>query len=477
MLLTRPVVVLGSLIALGVSSHGAADPSAEALAGMKRATEFFTREVACHGGYLWRYSEDLKQREGEGKATETQVWVQPPGTPAVGLAFVRAYQATGDKQFLDAAVAAAHALAFGQMRSGGWQYLIDFSEAGSKRYAYRHLPEPKSRGVRTHSVLDDDTTQAALRHLMAVEALVKDEKVHEALVYGLDALLKAQLSRGGWPQVFGQPEPEQQFGPYVKIELDGSRTTHQRPTRYWHYATFNDGAINDCIAVCLEAHERMKEAKYLDAARRAGGFIILSQLKPPQAGWAQQYTHDLKPEWARKFEPPAACSAVAVRNIRSLIEVWLATGDAQYLEPIPAALDWLERSRLPGDKPRWARFYELDTNRPLYFVKDTYELTYRDDNLPTHYSFQGDYGVESAARLFRAAKERGREALLAERARKPTASELQARARAMEPQVRRVLAALDAKGRWLTNGWIECKVFIANLDTLASYLAATRAAP
>lgn len=464
-------------LVLSAAAAQAGDLAADALAAMKKATAYFTTDVACHGGYLWRYSEDLKQREGEGKATESQVWVQPPGTPAVGLAFVRAYQATGDRQFLDAARAAAHALVFGQMRSGGWQYLIDFSEAGSRRFAYRHLPEPKSKSLRIHSVLDDNTTQAALRLLMAVDELVKDEKVHEALVYGLDALLGAQLPKGGWPQVFGQPEPEQQSAPYVKIELDGTRTTHQRPTRYWHYSTFNDGVINDCVAVCLEAHERMKEAKYLDAARRAGDFMILSQLKPPQAGWAQQYTHELTPEWARKFEPPAACSAVAARNIRSLIEIWLATGEAKYLEPIPAALDWLERSRLPGDKPRWARFYELGTNRPLYFVKDTYELTYRDDNLPTHYSFQGDYGVESAARAFRTAKEKGREALLAERARRPAASELEARAKALEPQVRRVIAALDARGRWLTDGWIECRVFIANLDTLSAYLAAMRTAP
>ncbi len=163
-----------------------------------------------------------------------------------------------------------------------------------------------------------------------------------------------------------------------------------------------------------------------------------------------------------------------MRNIRSLIEVWLATGDAKYLEPIPAALDWLDRSKLPGDKPRWARFYELGTNRPLYFVKDTYELTYRDDNLPTHYSFISDYGVESAARWFRAAKEKGREAILAERARKPAADEFRARAKGMEGQVRSVLAALDAKGRWLDVGWIECRTFIRNLDVLSAYLDALR---
>ena len=35
---------------------------------------------------LWQYSDDLTQREGEGRATDTTVWVQPPGTPSVGMA-------------------------------------------------------------------------------------------------------------------------------------------------------------------------------------------------------------------------------------------------------------------------------------------------------------------------------------------------------------------------------------------------------
>jgi len=474
-MLKRFIGVCG-LVAFAWSASLGGDLSDQALAAMKKATSYFTREVACHGGYLWKYSADLKQREGEGKATPTQVWVQPPGTPAVGLACVRAFEATGERQFLDAALAAANALVFGQLWSGGWQYSIDFDDASLRRHAYRHLPQPKSKGVRGYSTLDDNTTQAALRHLMAVDQLVKDAKIHEAVVYGLDALLKAQLPRGGWPQVFGQPPPEQRHGPYVRIELDGSRTTLQRPTRYWHYYTFNDNTTNDCIAVLLDAHERYKEPKHLAAARQGGDFIVVSQLQPPQTGWAQQYTLELKPEWARKFEPPAVCSAVTARNIRTLVELHLATGDEKFLAPIPAALDWLERSKLPGDAPRWARFYELGTNRPLYFVKDTYELTYRDDNLPTHYSFIGEYGVGKAARWYREVKAKGRDAVLAERRRTPTPADRRARAKALEPEVRRIVDALDERGRWLSKGWIECGVFIRNLDTLSSYLAAARAA-
>ena len=36
---------------------------------------------------------------------------------------------------------------------------------------------------------------------------------------------------------------------------------------------------------------------------------------------------------------------------------------------------------------QFARFYELKTNKPLYFTKD-YKLTYDDGDVPTHYSFK-----------------------------------------------------------------------------------------
>ena len=71
----------------------------EATQALRRATDFFRTQVAAEGGYLWRYSEDLSKREGEGKASETTVWVQPPGTATVGHAYLDAYHATKDEQF------------------------------------------------------------------------------------------------------------------------------------------------------------------------------------------------------------------------------------------------------------------------------------------------------------------------------------------------------------------------------------------
>src|SRR5690606_8748628 len=103
---------------------------------------------------------DLALREGESRANETTVWVQPPGTPAVGDALLAAWRATGQRQYLDAARDAAMCLVRGQLASGGWDYRIEFAPRERARYAYRVDGGDSSK--RNTSTLDDNTTQAAL---------------------------------------------------------------------------------------------------------------------------------------------------------------------------------------------------------------------------------------------------------------------------------------------------------------------------
>ena len=60
----------------------------QAIAGMNRAAEFYRAKASAHGGYVYYCSLDFTQRWGEGKATPDQIFIQPPGTPAVGMAFL-----------------------------------------------------------------------------------------------------------------------------------------------------------------------------------------------------------------------------------------------------------------------------------------------------------------------------------------------------------------------------------------------------
>src|SRR5439155_10494436 len=133
------------------------------------------------------------------------IWVQPPGTPTVGLAYLAAYRATGDKFYLDAAREAGEALIYGQLKSGGWQNCIDFDPHGRVNL-YRN---GKGRG-QNNSTLDDNISQSAIRFMARLDEALefKDAAVHESAMIALDALLKAQFANGAFPQIWTGPVRE-----------------------------------------------------------------------------------------------------------------------------------------------------------------------------------------------------------------------------------------------------------------------------
>jgi PelA/Pel-15E family pectate lyase len=470
----RPYLVL-SFVALSATPAAGEEPVTRerVTAALRKATDYFRRHVATEGGYLWRYSEDLARREGEGKATATVVWVQPPGTPSVGMAYLTAYEATGDHTYLDAAREVAQCLVRGQLRSGGWDYSIEFDPQRRRKTAYR--VEPGSEKGRNVTTLDDDTTQAALRLLLRVDRALdfKDVAVHDAARYGFDALLRAQYPNGAWPQRFdAYPDPTKFPVKQAGYPSSWPRTFPGRDYR-GHY-TLNDNTLADVIDVMLEAGRVYGKAEYRAAAEKAGGFLLLAQMPEPQPAWAQQYDADMHLAWARKFEPPAVTGGESQGVMRTLLRLARATGDRKYLEPLPRAIAYFRRSRLPDG--RLARFYELKTNRPLYFTKG-YELVYRDDDLPTHYAFKVSDGVETIAKEYERLRdltpERFKEAAVPRKPGKPS-----------DRQVHAILAALDEHGRWVEEGRLrshgpedptrrilDCRTFARNVEVLSRYLA------
>jgi len=432
----------------------AQDLAARAAEGLAKAVSYLRSEVAVGGGYLGSYTDDLSDQWGEGHATRDQNWIQPPGCPSVGFAFLRAWEATGEQVYLDAAREVAGALIYGQLECGGWDYIVDHSPAGAKAWYYRHNRNSRDESLkkgRNRGVLDDDTTQHATRLLMAVDKALefRDAEVHEAALAALDFLLNAQGETGGWPQVFP--------------------LTGRAYNDFW---TFNDNTIADCVDVMMIASRTYSDERYRQSVLRCGEFILSAQLPEPQAAWAQQYDQDMKPAWARRFEPPAVTAGESGGAMTALINIALFTGDDKYLEPIPAALDWYRRSELQGeDKGKWARFYELGTNKPLYMTSGTYFLTYDGSDTPDHYSFKGGYYPAGVEKRHSAIMDRGLAQYIAESAAKPLSAEQKlARAKELEPKAQAVLEAQDARGRWVTKGKIQMDVFERNIQTLAEYL-------
>ncbi len=425
----------------------------EALKALERGARFFRTEVSVQGTYLWQYSDDLAKREGEGKATATQGWVQPPGTPSVGLAFLSAWQATSNNYYLDAARETAHALARGQLLSGGWTYSIDFSDEGRRKLAYR---DGGRKTARNFTTFDDDTTQCAVRFLMRTDAALgfRDPKIRDMIDYALSSMLKAQYPNGAWPQGFDQfPDPNK-FPVQRASYPDTWPRTWPGASNYWLRYTLNDNALARTIETLFEAERIYRErdaddrfnklgAQCRAAAMKAGDFILRTQMPEPQPAWAQQYDFETRPTWARKFEPPSVTGGESQGVIRTLMMLYTETGDAKYLEPIPRALNYLRRSRLPNGQ--LARFYELRSNKPLYFTK-TYELTYDDGDMPTHYAFKVRDDTDAIAREF----ERVKNLSVLDLKKNPTIPPRVTDA--LRKEVSAIIAAQDARGRWIEEG-------------------------
>ncbi len=433
-----------------------------------KATEYLT-SISTEGGYLWRYSEDLSERYGESKATASQIWVQPPGTPSVGMAFLRVYQASGNPRHLAAADAAALALVRGQLESGGWEYRIDFAPEARPKRAYRSDRNTERRGDgrrRNVTTFDDDNTQSALRFLLALRKQKAGriaEPIREALAYGLAKMIEAQYPNGAWPQRFeGRPHDASEH-PVLPARFPASWDRVWPKPSYGAYYTLNDNTQSDCIQTMLMAWEMMDEDRFLAAARRGAEFLVLAQLPEPQPAWAQQYNFRVEPAWARAFEPPAVCSNESAGAVRLLLKVHAVTGEDRFLEPIPRFLAWLKRSNIGPD--RWARYYELGTNRPIYGDRDgriRYNLSEISEERRTGYSWQGSYGIP---RLIEECKVvlAGHPAAATSKPRPPSSA-----------AVRRLLKSQKANGVWLNGDWIEMRTMIANMETLAKYLESRR---
>ena len=470
----KVLALIGSLTI--AATLNAAEPlsRADAATALRRAATYFHTRVAAHGGYVYFHSTDLTQRWGEGTATADQVFVQPPGTPAVGEAFLKAHEATGEQLYLDAARAAGGALVFGQLKSGGWTQRIDFDPQGTHVALYRH---GRGKG-RNHTSLDDDQTQAAVKFLARLDRALgfKDAAIHDAARFALDALLAAQFPNGAFPQGFTGPVAAH---PIVKASYPESWPRTWPNEKYWDYYTLNDGLAGTVAEALLVAHEIYRDPRYRAALTRLGDFLVLAQMPEPQPAWAQQYDYGMRPMWARKFEPPAIAVLESEDAIATLLKIHRVTGDAKYLAPIPRALAYLKTCVLPDG--RMARYRELQTNRPLYMNRrgTDYFLTHDDTDLPAHYGWKQPTRIDALERSFSAAQSG-----------KPEKSKMSADAAQLATTARDAIHSLDAEGRWVSTyagerlvgqpkfsvgfRYLDSGVFIARAEALAAYLSGTR---
>ena len=443
---------------------------------------------------------DLTQDNTRTELREKGIGIQPASKTALiglskqamGEALLEAYLVSKEDYLLKAARDAGYALAQTQLVSGGWDYRLEFAPNERNKWAYRVDQKPAGRPLsaaeeraarkaKNVTTLDDDTTQAALRFLMKIDVVLRkqDKPIHETVEYALATLLKAQYPNGAWPQRYSEFPNTADF-PVKKATYPESWPREHPREDYRSFYTFNDNTLADLIDTMFLAEELYDEPRYGAAARNAGDFILLAQMPEPQPAWAQQYNAKMHPAWARRFEPTAVTGGESQGVIRVLLTLHRHTHDDKYLFPIGKALDYLEKSKLPNGQ--LARFYELKTNRPLYFTKD-YVLTYDDSDMPTHYGFK----VSSKLDRLRADYETALKA-------PPDGGPIWTTRRSppmpnasLNRDARALVEALDSRGAWLETGELKAtgnddrerkiittRTFATNLRTLSRFVGSMK---
>jgi len=240
-------------------------------------------------------------------------------------------------------------------------------------------------GFRSKSTIDNDSTTKQLVALAKVHAVSGKSSHKGSFLRGLDYLLAAQHASGGWQQFWPQPQ-----GYKARI-------------------TFNDDAIANVLEILRDVANREPEMAFVDAARvekarnayeKGLKLILASQIRidGKKTGWAAQYDEvTLKPAMGRAFELPSVSGDESVNVLRFLMSV--PSPQPEVVDAIQSGVAWFEAAKVSGmrlvqvnDKtlefgfdrrvladasapPVWARFYDLETGRPLFTSRDGVKKT------------------------------------------------------------------------------------------------------
>ena len=260
-----------------------------------------------------------------------------------------------------------------QRESGGWPKNIDMAVVLSDK---QRSDIAKEKGTRD-STIDNDATYTQMIFLARVYTL-KQLPVHrESFLRGLDYLLKAQYRNGGWPQ-------------YYPIRKG-----------YYQHITFNDDAMIGVMRLLRDVAQHKPDYAFVDEARSARADKAVAQgiecilktqiiVRGKRTVWCAQHDEaTLAPAPARAYEHISLSGQESVGIVEFLMGI--ERPDARVIEAIESAVAWFKNAQLNGIRwvettgppldhvvvtdqnapPLWARFYEIDTNRPIFSGRDS----------------------------------------------------------------------------------------------------------
>lgn len=274
-----------------------------------------------------------------------------------------------------------------QSKLGGWPKNIDVA---AKRY------EGDEDDLKP--TFDNRATTDELRFLARIFEETKEREYRRAFERGFDYIIDAQYNNGGWPQYYPPSE------------------------HYHRYITFNDDSMARLMEFLRETLEDKNEYyDFLDSRRKtaagkafqAGIECILEcqiRVDGKLTAWCAQHDeNNFKPRPARAFELESLSGSESVGIVRLLMEI--EDPEPAVVQAVDAAVEWFKDVQLEGIQveiedgnkvvvrkssapPLWARFYEIDTNRPFFCGRDgvkKYDISEIDHERRNGYSWYGSW--------------------------------------------------------------------------------------
>lgn len=258
--------------------------------------------------------------------------------------------------------------------------------------------------AKLQGTFDNGATTDELRALARAYGVTHDARYEKAFLKGFDHILTAQYANGGWPQYF--------------------------PLRkgYYTHITFNDNCMVRLMIFLTDAANE-KEFSFLDQARRelalkavdrGVGCIVKCQVvvKGVPTAWCAQHDEiTLAPAKARSYELASLSGSESAGVLKYLMTLEKPTPEV--IRAVKAGVAWFESAQIRGIRvekvngdrqvikddsasPVWARFYEIETNRPFFCDRDgirKYSLAEIGSERRNGYSWYGMWG-ESLANAY-----------------------------------------------------------------------------
>jgi pectinesterase len=264
-----------------------------------------------------------------------------------------------------------------QRNIGGWPKNIQLQKSLSDTQKKELLAlKASTEGCTT----DNNATTQEMLFLSKIYKQQPDERYKKAFLSGLDYLLEAQYSNGGWPQ----------FYPLKK--------------GYYTHITYNDDSMARILMVLKEIKDKTDfysikpsdeiVAKAKIAFDKGIDCIIKTQYKQNGVltAWCAQHDETtLLPAKARAYELPSLSGKESAKIVLLLMSI--ENPSKEVITAVEAAVAWFEKVKIEGlredrslnekgkvsDKKMvadvnaptlWARFMELDDNKPFFSDRD-----------------------------------------------------------------------------------------------------------